>query len=82
MTHQEQEQLIIDFVHGGCVDHLGEPIDIDCVKIWENYQDALHQPGCRGCIKRKTVKRYFNLVKKILAAAQTHPGKKLDIEIT
>ena len=82
MTQDEKIQTIIDFVHGGCPDHEGNPIDIECGKIWENYQNALAQPGCKGCIRNKAVGRYFNLVKRIMSAAKTHPGAKMDIEIS
>jgi hypothetical protein len=80
VTQDEKIQIIIDFVHGGCLDHEGNPIDIECGEIWQNYQNELAQPGCKGCIKRRVTGKYLDLIKRIMLAAKTHPGAKMDIE--
>ncbi len=80
MTTDEQEQIIIDFVHGKCMDTRGNPIDIECQEIWENYQDQLHKPGCRGCIKKRVTAEYYSLVKKILHASIKLPGERMELK--
>ena len=77
MTTEEQENIIIDFVHGGCLDTQGNPMNIDCQQIWENYQDELHQPGCRACIRKSITTKYFQLVKSAYHFALKNPGQRM-----
>ena len=56
-TIKNQEKAITDFIADGC-----PGTDKDCKEIWESYQNELNKPGCQSCIKRKIVKKYFNLI--------------------
>ena len=62
---KQQEQLISDFVHGGCTDQNGEPTNVNCTEFWEKYQNELNQPGCRSCAKRKVLKKYIKLIENL-----------------
>ena len=77
MTQQEQEQLIIDFAHGQCKDKDGNPINMNCEQFWKNYQNELHAPGCRGCIRKKVNEKYSNLIKMAQDFAPQHPGERI-----
>ena len=60
---------IEDFIVKGCVDLAGNPLDVNCNKIWEDYQEELHKPGCKSCIKRKIIKKYLNKVEDLIKQA-------------
>jgi hypothetical protein len=60
---------IEDFIVKGCVDPAGNPLDVNCNKIWEDYQEELHKPGCKSCIKRKIIKKYLNKVEDLIKQA-------------
>jgi hypothetical protein len=63
------EAAIEDFIVKGCVDPAGNPLDVNCNKIWEDYQEELHKPGCKSCIKRKIIKKYLNKVEDLIKQA-------------
>ncbi len=60
---------IEDFIVKGCVDLAGNPLDVNCNKIWEDYQEELHKPGCKSCVKRKIIKKYLNKVEDLIKQA-------------
>lgn len=62
----EGEGSIEDFISNGCIGPKGTPLNVDCNKIWADYQAELHKPGCKSCIKRKIVKKYLDKVKRLI----------------
>jgi hypothetical protein len=80
MSQAEQEQFLIDFMHGGCQGADGKPLNVDCKELWRSYQDQLAQPGCQSCIKRATVNKFIKVIGTALSYAKEYPDKEIQFE--
>jgi hypothetical protein len=60
---KSEEAFLENFFSRECLRHQEDDEDLDCEKMWKDYQNELHKPGCKSCVKRKIISKYYNLLK-------------------
>ena len=74
------EDFILDFFDKGCPNSNGDPLNLDCAQIQNNFYLTITAPGCKSCARRRALKKYGQLILKAQQLDREAPGSEIKLE--